>query len=311
MKQRAILFPGQGAQAPGMGKDLAGAHPECGALFARANEILGRDLAKLCFEGPAEELTRSHNCQPAIFVVSVAAYRALQKESPGASFAATAGLSLGEWSALHAAGALSFEDAVRVLEARGRFMQEACDQRPGGMVSVMGLPLDKAREIAQVAGVEVANLNSEDQTVLSGDRAGIEQAAKLAGEAGAKRAVVLNVAGAFHSSLMAPAAGRLEELLSRISFQAPSIPVISNVTGQPHGGPDDIRREMVRQVTSSVQWVSTVQWMRSSGMGEYVECGPGKVLSGLTKRIDKDAVVHNIQDLATVKKVAAAMQATA
>ena len=283
----AIVFPGQGAQAPGMGKDLAEAYPEIRALFLKANEVLGRDLARLCFEGPAEELTKSHNCQAAIFAVSSACYQALQREAPRVRFAATAGLSLGEWTALHAAGVLTFEDALRVLDARGRFMQEACEQTEGGMVSVMGLPLDRVREIAATAGVEIANLNSDDQTVLSGPRKGIEQASNLATQAGAKRAIVLNVAGAFHSSLMAPAAARLEKLLAGVPLHAPSIPVISNVTGQPHGGPDDIRRDVVRQITSSVQWVSTVQWFRGAGVKEYVECGPGRVLTGLIKRIDK------------------------
>jgi [acyl-carrier-protein] S-malonyltransferase len=306
-----IVFPGQGAQAVGMGRDVAEAYPECGARLRAAGEVLGRDLARICFEGPLEALTRSDNCQPAIFAVSVAFYMALLREAPGTAFVAAAGLSLGEWSALHAAGALSFEDGVRILDARGRFMQEACERQPGAMVSVIGLSIERVGEIAAAAGVEIANLNADDQTVLSGHREGIERAEKAANEAGAKRTVVLNVAGAFHSSLMAPAAARLSEMLVGIPFRAPSFPVVSNVSGRPHGGPEDIRRDMVRQITSPVQWVSTVRWLREAGVRQYVECGPGRVLSGLIKRVDKDAVTHNIQDVSTLKKTAAALRGPA
>jgi len=201
------------------------------------------------------------------------------------------------------AGALSFEDALRVLEARGRFMQEACEERDGTMVSVIGLSADKVRDIAKQEGVEVANLNSEAQTVLSGDRAGIEAAAKIAEETGAKRAIILNVAGAFHSSLMRSAATKLEQVLAKVKIASPEIPVIANVTGQPHGGPEQIRRDMIRQVTESVQWFSCIQWFMNNGVQEYVECGPGRVLTGLIKRIDAEATLHNVQDVSTLNKV--------
>lgn len=306
MADRAVVFAGQGAQTVGMGKDLADAYPECKALFAKADEILGYGLSKICFDGPAEELTKSNHCQPAIFVTSIACYKALCLEQGDAGFKAAAGLSLGEWSALHMAGALSFEDTLRVLEARGRFMQEACDERDGTMVSVIGLPADKVREIAEQAGVEVANLNSEAQTVLSGERSGIEAAAKLADEAGAKRAIILNVAGAFHSSLMQSAATRLEQTLAGVEIRTPILPVVANVTGLPHGTPDDIRRDMVGQVTGSVQWLSCIQWLMDSGVTGYVECGPGRVLSGLIKRIDRAATVQNVENVDTLAKVAGA-----
>jgi [acyl-carrier-protein] S-malonyltransferase len=232
----------------------------------------------------------------------MACYKALCKEIGGATFAGTAGLSLGEWSALHMAGVLSFEDTLRVLEARGRFMQEACEERQGGMVSVIGLASDKLKEISAAAGVEIANLNSPEQTVLSGERGKIQEADKMAKAAGASRTVILNVAGAFHSSLMASAAKKLEAFLAGITFGQPCLPVVANATGRPHGTPEEIRRTMVRQVTSSVQWVSSVQWFKDNGINSYVECGPGKVLSGLVKRIDKDASVGNIQDCPTLKK---------
>ena len=303
MADRAVVFAGQGAQTVGMGKDLAEAYPDCRALFSRADDILGYKLSEICFDGPTEELTKSNHCQPAIFVTSIACYKALCLAEGDPGFKAAAGLSLGEWSALHMAGALSFEDALRVLEARGRFMQEACEERDGTMVSVIGLPAGKVREIAEQAGVEVANLNSEAQTVLSGERSSVESAAKIAEEAGAKRAIILNVAGAFHSSLMQSAATRLGEVLAGVQISAPKIPVVANVTGLPHGTADDIRRNMVKQVTGSVQWLSCIQWLMDSGVAEYVECGPGRVLSGLIKRIDKEAVLHNIQDVSTLNKV--------
>lgn len=308
MRSKAIVFAGQGAQAVGMGKDLAEAYPECRALFEQADSVLGFSLSKLCFEGPVEALTKSNNCQPAIFVTSIACYRALCREVDGLSFAGTAGLSLGEWSALHVAGVLGFADTLRVLEARGRFMQEACEEREGGMVSVLGLTVDKVKGVAAAAGVEVANMNSAEQIVLSGERSRMGETEKLAKEAGASRTVVLNVAGAFHSSLMASAAKKLEAFLARITLATPTMPVVANVMGAPHGGPDEIRRAMVKQVTSSVQWVSSVEWFKAHGVSEYVECGPGKVLSGLIKRIDKDAVLSNIQDCATLKKAVETIQ---
>ena len=307
MSKLAVIFPGQGAQSVGMAKDLAGAFPECRALFDRANEILGFDLARICFEGPIEELTKSSNTQPAIFVASVACLAALKLRKPGLELAATAGLSSGEWAALHASGVVSFDDALRVLEARGRFMQEACEQERGGMLSVIGLDRPALEEICRKSGAEMANMNSPEQTVLSGRVEAIEAAEKLAKEAGAKRAIRLNVAGAFHSSLMASAARRLEETLGPVGFGKPLIPVISNVTGQSHGAPDEIKALMVRQVTASVQWVSCVQTLKGMGVGACVEAGPGKVLTGLVRRIDKEAVLHNIQDLPSLEQVAGAL----
>lgn len=295
-----LVFPGQGAQAPGMGQALVEARPALMDLFSEASDVLGYDLAKVCFEGPAETLMQSDRAQPGIFVVSIAAWKSLVDAQPSFSFNATAGLSSGEWAALHAAGVVSFSDALRVLEARGRFMQEACLAQPGGMLSIMGLDLESLQAVCDASGLEIANLNSPGQTVLSGPKEAIDPGAEKAKELGAKRALPLNVAGAFHSRLMKPAAERFEAFLADISFQTPTVPVLSNATGLPHTDPESIREAMVAQITASVNWVGNVEWMVANGIQCYVECGPGKVLSGLIKRIDKDSVVHNIQEPSTL-----------
>jgi [acyl-carrier-protein] S-malonyltransferase len=309
MKKTAMVFAGQGAQAVGMGKDLAAAYPECKDLFDRASGVLGFDLARLCAEGPIEEITRSDNCQPAIFVTSAACYVALKKLHPGLQVAGVAGLSLGEWTALYAGGVLSFEDTVKVLKVRGKAMQEACEERQGGMVSVMGLAAAELEKICAATGVQMANINSTEQIVLSGEKDKILEAEKLAQAAGAKKTVMLPVAGAFHSPLMASAAGKLEQVLATVNLQMPVIPVVSNVTGRPHGAPAEIKALMVRQVTSSVQWVGSIEWFKQVGVTDYIECGPGKVLSGLIKRIDKEASTLSIQDVPTLEKAVAALKA--
>lgn len=309
MSKTAVVFAGQGAQAVGMGKDLADAFPSCAALYRKADEVLGVGLSKICFEGPIEALTRSDNCQPAIFVTSLACSQALRESRPAFSATGVAGLSLGEWTALHSAGVLSFEDTLRVLQARGRFMQEACDARAGGMVSVIGLSEPALREVCAATGAEIANMNSSEQTVLSGPKERMADVERVAKEKGAKKTVILNVAGAFHSSLMAPAAAKLEAFLKNVKFSAPKMPVVANVSGMPHGGPEDIRGAMVKQVTQSVRWVSCVEWFRGQGVNAYVEAGPGKVLTGLIKRIDAAAVLHNVSDKPTLDKTVAALGA--
>ena len=260
---------------------------------------------KLCAEGPIEELTRSCNTQPAIFVVSAAARAALAREAGGTlAVAGAAGLSSGEWAALYEAGVVTFENTVRILRARGQFMQEACEATPGGMLTVIGLTVDQVREVAQASGLEVANLNSPVQTVLSGhaDRLAAGEAAAKA--AWAKRALRLTVAGAFHSSLMQPAADRLADFLKDVEFRAPTCPVWSNVTGQPHGAPEEIRRRMVEQVVSSVRWTDDYAGMVAAGMTQAFECGPGTVLAGLAKRMAPGAEVHGIFDLAGARDAA-------
>ncbi|MDA0991108.1 MAG: ACP S-malonyltransferase [Verrucomicrobia bacterium] len=309
MPGSAVVFAGQGAQAVGMARDLAEAMPECRAVFDAADEALGYALSSICFDGPDEELTRSNHCQPGIFVASAACYRALTVRDGAWRPALAAGLSLGEWTALYAAGAVSFVDALTALEARGRFMQEACEEHDGSMVSIIGLDAAACATIADQAGVEVANLNSPEQTVLSGTRQGIESAAALATEAGAKRAIVLNVAGAFHSRLMQSAADRLTDVLATIPFTTPTVPVLSNVTGKPHGNPAAIREALVKQVTQPVQWVGCIEAAASAGIDSYVECGPGRVLSSLIKRIQPDAKLANVQDAASLEKTVAALAA--
>lgn len=300
-----LLFPGQGAQAVGMGRELAEGLDECRALFSRASDVLGFDLLKLCVEGPIEELTKSSNAQPAIFVVSAAARAALAHFSGGPlAVAGAAGLSSGEWAALYEAGVISFEDALRILQARGQFMQEACEAAPGGMLTIIGLNLDQVRKVAQASGLEVANLNSPVQTVLSGPADRIAAGEAAAKAAGAKRALRLTVAGAFHSSLMQPAADRLADFLQGIEFRSPQCPVWSNVTGKPHAVPDEIRRQMVAQVVSSVRWTDCFSDMAASGMTAGFECGPGAVLAGLAKRIVPEASVKSIFDLAGAQEVA-------
>ncbi len=300
-----LLFPGQGAQSVGMGRDLAEGLPECRRWFDVASEIAGLDLLKACAEGPIEELTRSSVAQPAIFVVSVAARTALAHLAGGTfRIAGAAGLSSGEWAALYEAGVVSFEDAIRILRARGQFMQEACETTPGGMLTLIGLSLDQARQVADESGLEIANLNSPVQTVLSGhaDRLAAGEAAAKA--AGAKRALRLTVAGAFHSSLMQPAADRLADFLRDIELRAPICPVWSNVTGRPHTTPDEIRRRMAAQVVSSVRWTDCFADMVAAGMTVAGECGPGTVLAGLGKRIAPEVTVHGIFDLAGARDAA-------
>ncbi len=300
-----LLCPGQGAQSVGMGRELAEGLPECRGLFTRAGELMGLDLLKLCVDGPLEELTRSCNTQPAIFVVSAAARLAVSILSGGKlALAGAAGLSSGEWAALYEAGVVSFDDAIRILRERGRLMQEACDATPGGMLTIIGLPVGKVAEVAAETGLEVANYNSPAQTVLSGHAARIAAAEAAAKAAGAKRALPLNVAGAFHSSLMQPAADGLAAFLEQIDFKVPAIPVWSNVTGQPHTTPEEIRRLMVQQVVSSVRWTDCFASMTAAGMSEGLECGPGSVLGGLAKRMPEPVPVRSIFDLAGAQETA-------
>jgi [acyl-carrier-protein] S-malonyltransferase len=302
---QAILFPGQGAQAVGMGKDLAAAMPECRALFDRAGAILGYDLASICFEGPIEKLTISAHAQPGIFVASLACWAAYRLTFPGRKFAYAAGLSSGEWTALHVAGAVGFEDALKVLEARGRLMQQACEATPGGMLSVIGAETSALERICRETDIEMANLNSREQTVLSGRKEGVDAAEKLCKELGLRKIIRLNVAGAFHSRLMRPAADQFAAVLAGIPFKAPAFPVVANVTGRPHGSPDEIRQAMVAQVYSPVRWYEGIESMKAQGVTQYLECGPGKVLSGLVKRIDKGALLHNIQQLSDLEALGA------
>ena len=301
------IFAGQGAQVPGMGKDFAEADAEAMALFDKANAVLGFDLKKICFEGPAEELTKSNVCQPAVFVTSYAAYRAFQKRRPTA-FACAAGLSLGEWGALCAAGVLDFDATLTVLEARGRFMQEACAAVPSGMIAIVGASPDQLKQLCEKTGCTVANINSAAQQVLSGSKDAVAQAAAVAKELGIKRAIPLATAGAFHSPFMAPAREKLAPVLDTVTFHAPQFPVLSNVTGQPHASdPGAIKALMLEQVTQTTNWAADVEAAKALGCTRFVEFGPGKVLSGLIKKIDAALVTTNVSDLAALDATLAAL----
>lgn len=287
-----------------MGKDLAERFSVCKELYERADTALGRSISKICFEGPEDELTRSDNAQAAIFITSTACVAALREVRPDIEVSATAGLSLGEYSALHFAEVMGFEQTLELLAARGRFMQAACEENPGAMVSAIGLDLPTLEQICQKSGAEIANINSPVQIVLSGTVQSIDNAQKMIEEAGAKMAVRLNVAGAFHSSLMSPAAAKLADYLAQVDFAAASIPAYSNVTGAPHGDPTEIRTKLAQQVNSSVQWVKTIENMVAEGVDTFIECGPGKVLTGLVKRIDKQSKKVNIFDAQSLDSAA-------
>jgi len=297
----AFLFPGQGAQHVGMGRSIAEKLPAARRLYDEADEILGFPLSRLCFEGPVAELDTTVVSQPAIFVTSLAALELLKLEKPQAadSCAMAAGLSLGEYTALVFAGALSFADGLRVVKRRGEAMQQASDATPSGMVSILLLDREKVESIreqaAAVGFIEIANYLCPGNLALSGEKAACEKAAELAESQGGK-AVRLAVAGAFHTKLMKPADGRLAEALAQVTIAPPRIPVISNVDAQPHSDPETIRQNLVRQVVSPVRWEDSIRSMLGQGVTEFFEIGPGKVLRGLLKRIERKADCQTIND---------------
>ena len=307
MSKTALLFAGQGAQAVGMGKDLASSFPTAQAWFARANAALDYDLASICFTGPEAELTKTENAQPGIFLVSWIAFELLKERVPALKFDAAAGLSLGEFTALTAAGALCFEDGLRVVRQRGRFMQEACEATRGGMAAVIGLDESPTREVCVEAGVVLANLNCPGQLVISGEAEKIGKACELAKAKGAKRAIPLSVAGAYHSPLMASAQPKLQAELAKAKLVAPAVPVISNVTAQPHTSPDQIALQMVAQVTSSVRWEESMRYLLAKGYTRFIELGPGAALSGFMKRINKEIQMLNVSDATSLEATVKAL----
>lgn len=307
MSKTALLFAGQGAQSVGMGRDLAQQFPTAQAWFDRANAALGYDLAAICFNGPEAELTRTENAQPGIFLVGWVAFQLVRERVPGLRFEAAAGLSLGEFTALAAAGALSFEDGLRVVRSRGRFMQEACDATRGAMAAIIGLDETATREVCAEAGVVLANLNCPGQLVISGEADGIARACELARTRGAKKALTLTVAGAYHSPLMAGAQPKLAAELARVSISPPTAPVISNVTAQPHGSPTEITGRLVDQVVSSVRWEESIRYLLSQGFTRFIELGPGSALSSFMKRIDRTTRMLNVADAATLEATAATL----
>ena len=308
MIKTALLFAGQGAQATGMGKELAESYPTARQWFERANAALGYDLASLCFNGPEAELTKTENAQPGIFLVGWVAFESLKEHVPGLKFDAAAGLSLGEFTALTAVGTMSFEDGLRVVRQRGKFMQEACEATHGGMAAVIGLDEEPTRAVCVEAGVTLANLNCPGQIVISGEADKIARAVELAKSKGAKRAIPLPVAGAYHSPLMASAQPKLRGELAKIKISAPAVPVISNVTAQPHGAPAEIPTRLVAQVCSSVLWEQSIRYLLAQGFTRFIELGPGTVLSGFMKRIDKNAQMLNVADTASLNATVEALK---
>jgi [acyl-carrier-protein] S-malonyltransferase len=307
MLKTALLFAGQGAQSAGMGRDLAADFPTAKALFDRSREILGFDLPRICFNGPEEELTRTENAQPAIFVTSWVAFQLLKERKPDLSFHATAGLSLGELTALTAAEVFGFEDGLKITRQRGRFMQEACELTRGSMAAVLGVEEAVLREVCAAADVDMANLNCPGQIVISGETEKVAAACELAKAKGAKRAMMLPVAGAYHSRLMAGAQPKVRAMLDTVALQPAALPVISNVTALPHGGPDDIRQALAAQVVSPVRWEDSIRYLLAQDCRRFIELGPGTALSGFVKRIDKTATVLNVADVSSLEATVKAL----
>jgi [acyl-carrier-protein] S-malonyltransferase len=307
MSKTALLFAGQGAQVVGMGKDLAEKFPSAKAWFDRANPVLGYDLPTICFNGPEAELTKTENAQPGIFLISWVAFQVLKEHFPSLAFQATAGLSLGEFTALVAAEAMGFEDGLKVVRQRGRFMQEACEATRGAMAAIIGLDEAPTREICAQTGVVLANLNCPGQLVISGETEKIAQACELAKVKGARRALPLPVAGGYHSPLMASAQPKLQAVLARVNIIEPKVTVVSNVTAQPHNGADSIRSRLVEQVTSSVRWEESMRYLLAQGFTRFLELGPGSALSGFLKRIDKNATMLNVADAASLENTLKAL----
>jgi [acyl-carrier-protein] S-malonyltransferase len=307
MSKTALLFAGQGAQVVGMGKDLAEAFPTARQWFERANAELGYDLTAMCFSGPEPELTRTENAQPGIFVVSWVCFELLKERLPALVFEAAAGLSLGEFTALSAAGALAFADGLRLVGQRGRFMQEACEATHGGMAAIIGLDEATTRDVCREAGVVLANLNCPGQLVISGETDRIAQACELAKARGARRALTLQVAGAYHSPLMAGAQPKLELALNNVRMQPPACPVISNVTAAPHAQLESIRARLVEQITASVRWEESMRHLLAQGFTRFIELGPGTALSGFMKRIDRNAQVLNVADVPSLESLPKAL----
>jgi [acyl-carrier-protein] S-malonyltransferase len=300
----AFLFPGQGSQAVGMGGDLAERFPIARRTFEEADEALGKKLSQLCFEGPEDQLRLTENTQPAILTVSVAAWRVLDEKGIKPAF--VAGHSLGEYSAHVAAGTISFSDAVRTVRNRGKYMQEAVPVGTGAMAAILGMDVDAVAavcgDVAQGEVCEPANVNSPEQIVISGHASAVERAVKLAQERGAKRAILLPVSAPFHCSLMKPAQARLAVDLQNLQFSASRFPVVCNVYAKPVEDAESAREALIRQVTGSVKWSESVQLLIARGVQTFVEVGPGKVLCGLMRQIDRSKKSLNVEDEASLQK---------
>ncbi len=301
MKRVALLFAGQGAQVVGMGKGLAEQFPAAADLFRRADEILRRKLSDIAWNGPIEELTKTSNCQPALFVHGLACLSILRELAGNFPIGGAAGLSLGEMTAHAAAGTFDFENGLKLVQKRGEFMDEACATTIGGMAAMIGGLENDVRQLAADEDVDVANINALGQIVISGDLAKVEAAVGVAKEYGIRRATMLNVAGAYHSRLMQSAYEKLGGALLHVVVKPPRFPVISNVTGREVATPVEIRRTLQDQVTSTVRWVDCMERLVNLGCDLFVELGPGGVLAGLLKRTRKDVDVMSVSDVESVR----------
>lgn len=308
-KRIALLFSGQGAQAVGMGHDLAEKFPAAAGLFREADTILGRPLSEVAFSGPESELVKTANCQPALFVHGLACLAALHAEIGALSVHVAAGLSLGEFTAHAAAGTFGFADGLRLVAERGRLMQEACEKTTGAMAALIGGDEALVRSLAVEFGVDVANFNSPGQIVVSGENAKIDALLEVVRDRGIRKAAKLNVAGAYHSRLMQSAADALAPKLAATSMQAPAFPVVANVTARPVGDPAAIRDALAAQVTGSVRWTETIEFLVDVEKVElFIELGPGGVLAGLVKRTRKETPVLSISDCASLDAALAALR---
>lgn len=304
----AFLFPGQGSQQVGMGRELAARYPVARQAFAEADAALGFNLSQLCFEGPEEQLKLTENTQPALLAASVAALRVLQEKGQVCQFAA--GHSLGEYSAHVAAGTLAFADALRTVRNRGKYMQQAVPVGLGAMAAILGLAPEVVAQVCQEAAcdevVQPANLNSPEQIVISGHKPAVGRAAELAKQRGAKRVVLLPVSAPFHCALMQPAQDRLSDDLRRLTFRDPEFPVVNNIDAEPVTTAEAARETLIRQVTGAVQWERSMRALLSAGVETFVEVGPGKVLGGLMRQIDRSRKCLNVEDEVSLQKAAAA-----
>ena len=305
----AFLFPGQGAQTVGMGYDLYQRYASVRDAYAEADDVLGYSISQLCFEGPESELKRTINTQPAILATSYACLQAAWETgalSPLDEPALVAGHSLGEYTALIASGALSYSDGLRLVRERARLMEEACAQQPGSMAAVLGMDEATLATICDETGVEMANINAPDQIVISGEVNALSNAMEHAKERGARRVIQLEVGGAFHSRLMRPASDGIEQAVATVALRDAHTPVVANSTGLPVVTASEVQQELLWQLCAPVRWQATIEFMAGEGVTTYIELGPGKVLTGLVKRMQRDSLVRNINDLASLNESKAA-----